>query len=114
MIATALVEEVRRMLKEGRLSQREIAQRTGVSRGSVNAIAMGKRRDNSTRRREHGENDGFTPPSGLPSRCPGCGGLAQMPCLLCYIREKTNTRKSPRPHLSPQPNRGNIAARFAG
>ena len=39
MIATTVVDEVRRLLREGRLSQRSIALRIGVSRGTVNAIA---------------------------------------------------------------------------
>ncbi|NLF06403.1 MAG: winged helix-turn-helix domain-containing protein, partial [Pirellulaceae bacterium] len=39
MISTDLIDEVRRLLREGRLSQRKIAERTGVSRGTVNAVA---------------------------------------------------------------------------
>lgn len=84
MIATTVVEEIRRMLREGSLSQRQIASHIGVSRGTVNAIALGKRNDNSARRSSTGED--FIPPTGLPIRCPGCGARVQMPCLLCYIR----------------------------
>ncbi len=43
MITATVVDEIRRMLREGRLSQRKIAVRIGVSRGTVNAIALGKR-----------------------------------------------------------------------
>lgn len=114
MIATALVEEVRRMLQEGRISQRQIAQHTGVSRGTVNAIAKGRRRDNSDRHREHGVGDGFTPPTGMPLRCPGCGGLAQMPCLLCYIRAKRDAREPARASSCRRPNRGNVVAASGG
>jgi transcriptional regulator with XRE-family HTH domain len=42
MIATTVVDEIRRLLRQGRLSQRKIASRIGVSRGTVNAIALGK------------------------------------------------------------------------
>ena len=84
MIATTVVEEIRRMLSEGSLSQRQIASHIGVSRGTVNAIALDKRGDSSPRRSPTGE--GFIPPTGLPVRCPGCGARVQMPCLLCYIR----------------------------
>jgi len=95
MIATTVVDEIRRLLGEDRLSQRKIASRVGVSRGTVNAIALGKRADSPARWRP--EDDGFTPPTGFSVRCPGCGGMAQMPCLLCYIR----ARKAPLP-----PDRG--------
>lgn len=27
----------------------------------------------------------FTFPTGQYVRCPGCGGIAQMPCLICYL-----------------------------
>jgi hypothetical protein len=92
MIATSVVSEVRRMLREGRLSQRQIALSIGVSRGTVNDIALGRRRDRSA---DDGPwDDGFIPPTGKPVRCPGCGGLAQMPCLLCYIRVKRRTGRA--------------------
>ena len=84
MIATGVVEEIRALLAEGELSQRKIAQRVGVSRGTVNAIARGKRRDQAIRRRGCGTD--FAVPSGPLRRCPGCGGKVYMPCLLCLVR----------------------------
>jgi hypothetical protein len=85
MIASDVVKEIRRMLAEGSLSQRAIAQRMGVSRGTVCAIAQGKRRDYPPR---FFRNDMyFIPPAGRPVRCAGCGGLVQMPCLACYVRK---------------------------
>jgi hypothetical protein len=86
MIATTVVDEISRMLQEGRLSQRRIALRLGVSRGTVNAIALGKRVCGSAGAAQ--PEDGFIAPSGLPARCPDCGGKVQMPCLLCYIRAR--------------------------
>ncbi len=86
MIATTVVEEIRRLLRIRAFSQRQIALRTGVSRGTVNAIALGRRTNRPARWRR--EDEGFTPPSGIPTRCPGCGGMVQMPCLLCYIRAR--------------------------
>ena len=92
MIATVLIEEVRRLLDERDLSQRKIADRVGVSRGTVNAIALGKRPDYKARRQEQGGD--LVPPAGLPIRCPGCGGMVQMPCLLCRVRAiRTNRRR---------------------
>jgi DNA-binding XRE family transcriptional regulator len=94
MIATTVIDEVRRMLEEGRLSQRKIAVELGVSRGTVNAIARGTRPDYDDRWRR---DDGFVPPHGLPVRCAGCGAKVQMPCLLCYIRARARnlSRKPP-------------------
>jgi transcriptional regulator with XRE-family HTH domain len=51
MIAPSMVDEVRRLLSEGRLSQRAIARRTGISRGTVAAIASGRRPAYGARRR---------------------------------------------------------------
>jgi len=84
MIASDVVKEIRQMLAEGSLSQRAIAQRMGVSRGTVCAIAQGKRRDYPPRFFQ--KDMYFVPPAGRPVRCSGCGGLVQMPCLACYIR----------------------------
>ena len=92
MIATTVVEEIGRMLREGGLSQRQIASHIGVSRGTVNAIALGRRGDNSGRRSALG--GGFTPPTGMPVRCPGCGARVQMPCLVCHIRASRGLKRT--------------------
>lgn len=84
MIRAAVVDQIRGLLAAGGLSQRKIAEQVGISRGTVNAIARGKRPDYVARWVLSG-ND-FTPPGGRPVRCPGCGGMVQMPCLLCHVR----------------------------
>lgn len=97
MIATTLADEIRELLDSAELSQRKIARRVGVSRGTVNAIALGKRPDYSVRR--VGPSDDFIPPSGPPRRCPGCGGMVRMPCLGCHVRAiKGRRRMRNRPH----------------
>ncbi len=84
MIPEAVVTRIRALLTQGELSQRKIAVQTGVSRGTVNAIAQGKRPEGAVRRqRQHRD---FVPPGGLPRRCPSCGALVQMPCLACQLR----------------------------
>jgi hypothetical protein len=85
MIASDIVEEIRQMLAEGGLSQRAIAGRMGVSRGTVCAIAQGKRRDQPSQLYQQDMH--FNPPAGAAVRCSGCGGLVQMPCLACFIRQ---------------------------
>jgi transcriptional regulator with XRE-family HTH domain len=84
MIAPSVVQEIRRLLAEGKLSQRKIAKTTGISRGTVGAIAAGKRPDYESLRRA--ANDEFPEPTGPPQRCPGCGGMVYMPCRLCRAR----------------------------
>jgi len=90
MIAPAVVDEIKRLLESGHLSQRTIAQQLGVSRGTVNAIALGKRLDPDPDR-----DAGFAAPEGPLTRCPGCGGLVLMPCLLCRVREMRNRERWP-------------------
>ncbi|MCC6125869.1 MAG: hypothetical protein IT426_12955 [Pirellulales bacterium] len=86
MICRELFEEIGKMLAGEKYSQRAIARRLGVSRGAVQSVARGKRRSYPPPTRSSGE--GFQPPRGLHFRCPGCGGMVQMPCLACYLRKK--------------------------
>ncbi len=88
MIAPDTVTEVRCLLAEGGHSQRKIARLTGVSRGTVAAIASGRR----TEREKQSEED-LERPVGPPRRCPGCGGMVLMPCLACRDRKATGGRR---------------------
>jgi len=94
MIPFALVDEIERLLHEGSLSQRKIARRVGVSRGTVNAIARGQRPDYRALRRERV--DEFAAPSGPVTRCPTCGARVQMPCLACRVRALQESRRRSR------------------
>lgn len=81
MLDPRLVNEVRRLLAEGRLSQRQIAHASGVSRASVGLIARGKRPNYAPRPLQ----DDWRP-SGPACRCHGCGGMVYLPCRLCQVR----------------------------
>jgi len=84
MVSQGVVDQILRLLAEGQLSQRKIALSVGVSRGTIGAIAKGHRpRIRTTEERFADPNR----PLGPPRRCPGCGGLVYMPCLLCRVRE---------------------------
>lgn len=98
MIAPELVQHVERLLAEGRLSQRKIAKLTGLSRGTVGAIATGRRPDYEALRRRRQEQE---PPerTGPPQRCPGCGALVLMPCLACEL--KSDARGAPKRRPGP-------------
>ncbi len=84
MLAMGKVVEVERLLAEGKLSQRKISLRVGVSRGVISAIARGTRPDYETRRQNHGDDP---EPRGEVGRCPTCGGRVYMPCRLCQVRQ---------------------------
>jgi hypothetical protein len=81
MLPIALVNEIDFLVHAGTLSHRKIAQRLGVSRGVVDAIANG-------RRSLHGCDSVEEQPPVLPAtRCPSCGYRVHLPCLVCRTRE---------------------------
>jgi len=83
MVSQGVVDQILRLLAEGRLSQRKISRVVGVSRGTIGAIAKGHRpRVRTTEERWGDPNRSLGP----PKRCGGCGGLVYMPCLLCRTR----------------------------
>ena len=92
MIAPQIVTEVRRLLAQGALSQRMIARLSGISRGTVRAIANGTRPDYESLRPAEDERE---QPAGPAARCPGCGGMVYLPCRLCRVR--ATIASDPRP-----------------
>jgi hypothetical protein len=78
MLSNNVVEEIRRLLAEGKLSQRQISKHLDVSRGTVSSVALNRRHEP-----ESPEDD---PDLGPPARCPSCGVLVFMPCVLCRAR----------------------------
>lgn len=92
MLDPAVVDEVMRLLAEGRWSKRKIARMTGVSRGSVQGIASGRRAVRTA-----------PPPDekkifkAMARRCPGCGRWMQIPvgaerCLACQAAAGPDVR----------------------
>ncbi len=104
MIAPQTVADIRRLLDGNRYSQREIARLTGACRGSIGAIASGRRPDYESQ--PEPADDGPEEPSGPPARCPGCGGKVYMPCVLCHVRSEISRRpRAPagsRQHFVPE------------
>jgi hypothetical protein len=96
MIPYCKVAEVQRFLDEGVLSHRQIALRTGISRASISAIADGTRPDYESRRRERQLRDAEAETAGPVERCGGCGGLTQIPCRLCRVRQIDAQRREAR------------------
>lgn len=81
MISAEKASEVRELLQQG-LPYREIAAKTAVSRGTVESISKGKWK--GKKQPIPGPRPVFS--TNQYERCPGCGGLVLMPCLLCRIR----------------------------
>jgi hypothetical protein len=84
MLAPKTIAEIQRRLHLKTHSQRRIAALLGVSRGSVSSIATGRRHDPLVDAADDVPAEG----SGPPARCPGCGGLVYMPCLLCSLQKE--------------------------
>ena len=82
MLPPSKVDDVRRLLTEKNLSQRQIAKELGISRGSVSAIASGRRPDYPIQASRDDRNPCLLP----PVRCGTCGGLVYRPCRLCQTR----------------------------
>jgi hypothetical protein len=108
MLSAAVIQEVRRLLDEEELSQRAIAARLNVSRGTVWAVVHRQRGlhvcDMSTHaRKQHASQR-------LPERCSTCGGFVFMPCRLCSTRAFTQRRHflatfDDAPQTPPSPRR---------
>lgn len=99
MLPLKVVEEVKRLLDEKCYSQRQIAKLVQVSRGTVHAIASGKR---GLHGREVDAEAEFA--ESTPVRCPGCGARVYPPCVLCKAREARDRRLSKSP-ASQHPKR---------
>lgn len=83
MLPTALLQEIERLLREAKLSQRQIAERLNVSRGTICAVASGRHR---RRGREHFVSNSPLVPTAPPVRCPHCGYRVYLPCNICRTR----------------------------
>jgi Helix-turn-helix domain len=85
MLSVELVHKINSLLREGELSQRQIAARLGVSRSTIAAIASGQRGLYG-----RGERDQMSRARGgrrRPRRCGRCGHRVYMPCLVCIARD---------------------------
>ncbi|MDO4585712.1 MAG: hypothetical protein Q4C95_00280 [Planctomycetia bacterium] len=93
MISKTVIQEIERLLALGTFSQKQIAILTSVSRGSVNAIATGKRQrllENSSKYNDQYDSidlPNFRFPEGPIARCPSCGAYVKTPCLACQLNE---------------------------
>jgi len=83
MIKNDIIRKILHLVKQGKMSQRQIAKRLGVSRGTVQAVAHGKRLEHIPVAMNAAAT--WVVPSGKPKRCPDCGSWVKMPCLACQL-----------------------------
>ena len=83
MITNDIIRKIMHLIKQGKMSQREIAKRFGVSRGTVQAVAHGRRSEYIPTSMKVAAT--WVVPSGKPKRCPDCGSWVKMPCLACQL-----------------------------
>jgi hypothetical protein len=101
MLAMSIVHEIARLLFEGELSQRQIARRLGVSRGTVQAIASGRRGlHGKAPAGDHSVSYGSSP----AMRCPRCGYRIHVPCLVCRSRQHRERQRILRLIASCEPH----------
>lgn len=86
MLSLQTVEQLKTQLAAGQ-SYRAVARQLGVSRGVVALAARGRRPDYAAR-----EEPLANLPEGPLERCPSCGGRSTMPCRLCLIRARRESR----------------------
>lgn len=92
MLNPYLADKVRELVLEKKLSQRKVADMTGVSRKVVAEIVRGKWHAKQRRRKKQAEEPR---PVG---RCPECGVVVSLPCRACHVRRLQAAGK-----LSPLP-----------
>lgn len=100
MLEESIVAEVKRLVAAKKLSLKKIADITHVSRGSVSAIASGKRRIKKRKSLREPEiieetdpwGERFYYPTGPFARCPSCGARVQMPFLACQIEKQADSK----------------------
>jgi glucosamine 6-phosphate synthetase-like amidotransferase/phosphosugar isomerase protein len=108
MIARRVVDEIDRLLNEGQLSRRKNAERQGVGRSTVCAIARGRRALHGKEAQSNAE------PPVVAKRCPNCGYVVHMPCLVCrtrLYRELLKLGRAAQPERSAMPRRRNRSSR---
>ena len=87
MLDPGKVKRAERLIATGEFTRRQISHMAGISRGSVDAIATGKRR---CRRRKDTEE-----PRGPLNRCLTCGARVYGDCIACDVRRRLAEEKQP-------------------
>lgn len=74
MLTSAKKAEIERLIAQGDLSEREIAEEAEVARGTVRRVKAGQVLR--------------TKPGGESGRCTTCGTEGTLPCLVCQTRQR--------------------------
>lgn len=102
-LSEEVINQILRLLYEGRLLRGEIAKQVGVSRTSVNRIALGeqgKKLKLPPRPRKEKVQHEYIPPTIFRTRtftrCPECGGMVLMPCMSCAQERTARIKRATR------------------
>ncbi len=106
MLPLATIKEIHLLLERGELSQRQIADMLGVSRGTVCAVASGRRGLYGTAADANEVGLDF---EGTAVRCPGCGAHVFMPCLLCRARKVREAHETSMANMAKMTKLANIS-----
>jgi hypothetical protein len=72
--------------------QRWVARRVGISRGTVNAIALGRRAEDASQRAARQREARQQAPLTMEIHCKQCGGCGAVPCPICAARQQRAKR----------------------
>jgi len=89
MISEERIAIAEQLILDEKLSQRQIAKQTGLSRATIGAIASGKRRIFKRKPLLVIEHDKNSP----HVRCPGCGLRVRLPCVRCLLQKYGKKQK---------------------
>lgn len=89
MLEPHVVREAERLIATG-VAHREVARRIRISRATVGLIAHGKRVLRGPAKEEYN----IRIWNGPEERCPGCGGMVYMPCLVCGLKAELSSGRS--------------------
>jgi len=93
MLSPSIITEVRRLLAAGFHSQRAIARLLQISRGTVLAVARGRRMDRTAKTPSERRADyRALLPEQPAARCSECGARVYLPCVACRVRRKLAER----------------------
>jgi hypothetical protein len=96
MIRLATAEEIDRLLRGQKLSQRKIAVLVRVSRGTVSNVKHYPAKYGLRSDCPHEDEEPVEASAGPKVRCAGCGGMVCLPCIACRDRAVlASARRSP-------------------
>lgn len=93
MIELETIQRVQRLLAAGEHSHRAIARLAVVSRATVSQVARGLYDERIASITDEDWDPELEEPQRPYVRCPTCGGMVWMPCVLCRVEARRERRR---------------------